>query len=120
MSEKIVAIAKKLKGKKAKAVKLTEEPADTKAKPLPKDVQKGLEEHFGIKLNKVRVNFGGNAETICKGLKANAFSQGTNIYVKKSGDAGNKELLAHELTHVIQQSNGKVPKEQKGKAFVTR
>lgn len=123
MSKDIVkAKAEKLKGKKAKVKKYKTEPVGTKELKLPKPVLEGLEEHFrGAKLSKVRVHVGGNIMEVAKELKAMAFTIGENVYVRKAGDAKNNELLAHELTHVIQQSNGKMPKKSKpGTALVSK
>ncbi len=120
MSDEVKAIAAGLKGKKAKLKDLKEEPSGTKEKKLPKDVQKGLEEHFKAKLNKVRVHVGGNAPDICKSLKADAFTYGQNIYLKKGSEANNSRLLAHELTHVLHQTKGKMKNDKKGKVLVTK
>lgn len=119
-TEEIKKIAERLKGKKAKVKKLDKEPAGTKAKKLPKDVQAGLEEALGAKLDKVRVHTGGNAAELAKSLGAKAFTQGTDIYFAKPGDAKDAKLLAHELTHVVQQGNGRVQKAQPGKALTTK
>lgn len=122
MAEDIVKkITDKLQGKKAKVKPLKTEPEGTKAAKLPKEVSKGLEDAFGADLSKVRVHTGGNATEMCKELGAKAFAQGNHIYLSKAGDAKNTKLLAHELTHVIQQGGGKkMPKEQKGKVLVSK
>ena len=110
-----------LAGKKARIRKLTSEPADTKEKKLPKEVRQGLEDHFGAKLNKVRVHTGGNIKDIARELKAKAFTIGQDVYVAKTGHAKDSGFLAHELTHVIQKSGGKMPKKSKpGTAFVSK
>lgn len=119
--DEIKKITTQLKGKKAKVKSLDSKPEGTKAIKLPKDVKNGLEEHFGAKLTKVRVHFGGNAPQMCKELKARAFTMGNDIYVSKPGFAKDSHLLAHELTHVIQQAGGKkMPKAQEGKALTTK
>ena len=119
--EDIKQVAEGLAKKKAKVKKLKTEPADTTDKKLPKDVLKGLEEHFGIKLGKVRVHTGGNLKDVCKEIKTRAFTIGENIYFAKPGDAKDNNFLAHELTHVIQQSAGRMPKKAKeGTALVSK
>lgn len=118
--EKLKKIAEKLKGKKAKKKKLKDEPKDTKSAKPPKDVLETLEETLGADLKKVKVHTGGNVPDLCKDMKSKAFTMGNNIYLEKPGDAKNKELLAHELTHVIQHGNGKMPKEKKGEALVSK
>ena len=119
--EDVKRVAQGLARKKAKVRKLKTEPTGTTEKKLPKDVQKGLEEHFRAKLTKVRVHTGGNAKEVAKQLKAKAFTIGPNIYFAKPGDAKKHELLAHELTHVIQQSGGRMPvKAKPGTALVSK
>ena len=121
MSEKVKAAMDKAKGKKAKVKTLDDTVSGTKALKLPKDVKEAFAEAFPkAKLQTVRVHVGGNAKELCKSLKAKAFTQGANIYFGKPGDGKNSELIAHELAHVVQQSQGKVPKEQKGKALVSK
>lgn len=118
--DEVKKLAENLKGKKAKVKPITELPKDTKEMKLPKDVKLGLEEVFGVNLSRVRVQVGGNAKDVCKGLKAKAFTQGNNIFLAKNGDAKNSQFLACELTHVIQQSKGKWPKPKDGKALVSK
>ncbi len=119
--EEVQQVAEGLANNKAKLKTLKTEPADTKDKKLHKDVQKGLEQHFKIKLAKVRVHTGGNLKKVCKQLKSKSFTVGENIYFGKAGDAKDPALLAHELTHVIQKSQGKMPKKAKpGTALVCK
>lgn len=119
--DEIKKITEKLKGKKAKTKTLKTKPEGTKSIKLPKDVAKGLNEAFGADLSKVRVHSGGNAADVCKELGAKAFSMGNDIYMAKPADAKNAKLLAHELTHVIQQAGGKkMPKRQELKASVSK
>ena len=120
MPDDIQGVAKKLKGKKAKVKKLDAEPKDTKARKLPKDVKEGLEEALGAKLKDVRIHTGGNAAELCKQLKAKAFAIGTDLYLSKGSMAADKHLLAHELTHVVQQGGGRIKKGEKGKALVSK
>jgi hypothetical protein len=87
---------------------------------MDRDVKAAPEEQFGANLSKVRVHTGGNAPEIAKGLGAKAFTIGNGIYFAKPGDANDPEVLAHELAHVIQQGNGRMPKEKDGKALTSR
>lgn len=119
--EDVIQKAQSLKGKKAKIKKLDQDPQGDKVFKLPKEVKAGLEEHFGAKLAKVRVHAGGNLIDLNKKLKSKAFTVGENVFVKKPADAKNSDLLAHELTHVIQHSGGRMPKKSKpGTAFVSK
>lgn len=113
-------VTDKLKGKKAKVKKLPVEPSGTKAAKLPAKLADSMKEVFETDFSKVRVHTGGNAADLAKSLKAQAFTQGPNIYLAKSGDAANMKLLAHELTHVVQQSGGRIPKAKPGKAMTSK
>ncbi|HSF65536.1 MAG TPA: DUF4157 domain-containing protein [Paracoccaceae bacterium] len=118
--EKVKQVAEDLKGKKAKIKAVETKPEGTQEKPLPREVKAALEEAFGANLSKVRVHTGGNVPEIAKELKAKAFTIGNDIYFAKPGDAKDAEMLAHELAHVIQQGNGKMPKEKDGKALTSK
>jgi Domain of unknown function (DUF4157) len=109
-----------LKGKKAKVKSLEGKPEGTKEAGLPPAVKKALEEHLDVDLGKVRVHTGGNAADLCKELGAKAFTIGNDIYFAKPGDARDAGILAHELTHVVQQSGGRMPKEKDGKALTSK
>ncbi len=110
----------KLKGKRAKTKKLSSAPEGTKAKPLPGPMKKALEEALGTKLAKIRVHVGGNAADLAKEMNAKAFTVGNDLYFGKPADSKNMELIAHELTHVVQQGGGKMPKAIEGKAFTSK
>ncbi|MCB1342326.1 MAG: DUF4157 domain-containing protein [Pseudooceanicola sp.] len=117
--EDVIQQAQSAEGKKARFKKLETEPTGTREKKLPKDVKAGLEEHFGVKLGKVRVHTGGNIKDICRELKTKVFTIDQNIYFAKTGDAKNTEILTAQLTQVIQMFNDKMKKKTKeGRAVV--
>jgi Domain of unknown function (DUF4157) len=118
--DKLKKVLEDVEGKKAKEKAIESAPEGTKGKSLDKDVKAALEEQFGANLSKVRVHTGGNVPDIAKELGAKAFTIGNDIYFAKPGDAKDPERLAHELAHVIQQGNGKMPKEKDGKALTSK
>ncbi len=76
--------------------------------PLPGEVRAYMEPRFGADFSGVRVHTGGEAGQINRSIQAQAFTHGQDIYLgagryEPGTDAG-KRLLAHELTHVVQQS----------------
>jgi outer membrane protein OmpA-like peptidoglycan-associated protein len=79
-----------------------------KGEPLPGAVRSFMEPRFGADLGEVRVHRGSEAAWLNRELKARAFTHqrdvyfGANEYAPDSTEG--KRLLAHELTHVIQQS----------------
>jgi hypothetical protein len=75
--------------------------------PLADSARKSLEPGFGSDFNDVKVHTGAEADTLSRQLKAEAFTVGKDIFFKEGRyqpetDDG-KKLIAHELTHVIQQ-----------------
>ncbi len=83
-------------------------PSGNMGRPMPKAVQQKMESYFGAEFSDVRVHVGQHASKI----GALAFTTGSDVhfapgrYNPMSG-AG-QSLLAHELTHVLQQRAGKV------------
>jgi hypothetical protein len=75
--------------------------------PLAKDAQDFFEPRFGVDLSHVRVQTGSQAAGVARQLEARAFTVGNNItfgagqYQPSSSEG--RRLIAHELTHVIQQ-----------------
>lgn len=80
--------------------------------PLPRPVQAQMERALGVDLSKVRVHADANADGLSRSMGATAFTSGTNIAFQSGkyapGTPGGDKLLAHELTHVVQQGNGPV------------
>ncbi len=67
-----------------------------------------FEPRFGRSFNDVRVHAGGTAQQMATSLNARAFTTGNDIVFApgqyRPGTTSGRQLLAHELTHVIQQS----------------
>ena len=79
--------------------------------PLPKSERAFFEPRFGYDFSRVRVHSNPEAVNIAETLNAKAFTTGRDV-VFGAGQyapemATGKRLLAHELTHVIQQFLGK-------------
>jgi hypothetical protein len=90
---------------------------------LPGDVRQNMEERFGMDFSSVRVHTGGESSQLNRQLSAQAFTQGQDIYMGEGkydpGSNQGKKLLAHELTHVVQQT-GKGSVQRKGKGRIQR
>ena len=75
-------------------------------RPLPVEVQRSMESAFGNDFSSVRLHEGSASDRLNRELGARAFTTGADIFVAPGelsrGRAGT-ELLAHELTHVVQQ-----------------
>lgn len=119
--DEVADVLQKTEGKRAKTKALAEIPKDTKSVRLPSNIAKSINEKFPkAKLSKVMIHTGAEATKACKEIGVKAFTHGNDIYVAKSGDAKDNKLLAHELSHVVQQSHGKMPSAQKGKVLTSK
>jgi hypothetical protein len=84
--------------------------------PLPSELRAYMEPRFGADFSGVRVHTGSEAASLNKDLSAQAFTHGQDIYLgtgryEPGTDAG-KRLLAHELTHTIQQTGMRAKRAQ--------
>ncbi|QTF94224.1 DUF4157 domain-containing protein [Halomonas sp. BM-2019] len=80
--------------------------------PLPAEVREDMEARFGADFSQVGIHTGAEAAALNSRLHARAFAVGNDIFFapgefSPQTEAG-RELLAHELTHVVQQSSGTV------------
>jgi Domain of unknown function (DUF4157) len=75
--------------------------------PMPGATRTFMETRFGHDFGDVRIHTDGDAAQMTKDLQAQAFTTGRDIYFQPSQYApqtsSGRKLLAHELTHVIQQ-----------------
>lgn len=76
-------------------------------RPLPDSVRNQMEGVFGADFSGVRVHTGSEASQLNREICARAFTHGNDIYLGENSrpigtHVGNR-LLAHELTHTIQQ-----------------
>ncbi|MBI1295699.1 DUF4157 domain-containing protein [bacterium] len=75
--------------------------------PLHDGVRSSMEQGFGADFSGVRVHTGGQADALNRSLNAKAFTTGKDIFFGKGqynpGSSGGQELIAHELTHTVQQ-----------------
>ncbi|AFY57584.1 hypothetical protein Riv7116_5188 [Rivularia sp. PCC 7116] len=76
--------------------------------PLPESTRVFMEDRFGTDFSGVRVHTDSNAVQMNRELTAQAFTRGNHIYFGAGKSPGNNELMAHELTHTIQQTGGQI------------
>ncbi|MFM7365671.1 MAG: DUF4157 domain-containing protein, partial [Cuspidothrix sp.] len=83
-----------------------------RGQPLADDIKQPMEQAFGADFGSVRVHTDGNSDKLNKSIQARAFTTGQDIFFRQGeyspGSSTGKELLAHELTHVIQQNGNSV------------
>ena len=75
--------------------------------PLPKEVRRFMEPRFHADFSGVKIHTGERSAQLSRDLNAHAFTVGNHVFFGKdryqpASDQG-KELIAHELTHTIQQ-----------------
>jgi hypothetical protein len=73
-------------------------------RPLPASERAFFEPRFGRDFSNVRLHSGPAAGELARSVHARAFTLGSSI-VLGAGETG-RQLLAHELTHVVQQGGG--------------
>jgi hypothetical protein len=82
------------------------------SQPLDREPRAFMEERFGMDFSGVRIHTGQEAHLAARVLRADAFAIGNHIFFAEGqfdpGSTGGKALLAHELTHVVQQGNAPV------------
>ncbi|MGE5594619.1 MAG: DUF4157 domain-containing protein [Hyphomicrobiales bacterium] len=75
--------------------------------PLPGATRAFMESRFGADFGRVRVHSGSEAARINREFDARAFTRGSSVFFGEGeyapGTDRGKRLLAHELTHVVQQ-----------------
>ncbi len=81
-----------------------------KGSPLSSASNKTMSNKMGHDFSQVQVHTGEQANQMNQSLNAKAFTHGSDIYFNKGqynpSSTEGKHLLAHELTHVVQQSGG--------------
>ncbi|MEA2561994.1 MAG: hypothetical protein QOH06_3498 [Acidobacteriota bacterium] len=74
--------------------------------PLPSPIRAEMEGAFDADFGAVRLHADGEAAQMSRGIHAEAFTYGSDIYLGQGGldtSSQGRRLLAHELTHTIQQ-----------------
>ncbi|GAA1940265.1 DUF4157 domain-containing protein [Kitasatospora viridis] len=74
--------------------------------PLPEATRTDMEARLGADFSDVRLHTGAEARASAAELGARAYTSGNHVVIGAGG--ADKHTLAHELTHVIQQSQGPV------------
>lgn len=82
---------------------------------LPDESRSFFEDRFGADFSGVRIHNDSNSAAMSSSINAHAFTHGQDIYFNSgqySGGESGQKLLAHELTHVVQQSGGSVQRKK--------
>ncbi|WP_196513234.1 eCIS core domain-containing protein [Nostoc sp. NZL] len=80
--------------------------------PLSDDIRQPMEQAFGTDFSGVKIHTDNRSDQLNQSVQARAFTTGQDIFFRQGeyspGSNGGKELLAHELTHVVQQNGSAV------------
>jgi hypothetical protein len=80
--------------------------------PLDKETRTDMESRLGHDFGDVRVHTDSKAHDSARAVNAHAYTAGSNIVFQRDkydpSSADGRTMLAHELTHVVQQRNGPV------------
>lgn len=72
-----------------------------------------MDSSFGQSFDHVRVHTDAGADSMARDLNAKAFTNGSDVFFRAGqyapGTTAGDHLIAHELTHVVQQGQGLVP-----------
>ncbi|MEM8637263.1 MAG: DUF4157 domain-containing protein [Cyanobacteria bacterium P01_G01_bin.54] len=78
-----------------------------KGQPMAEGVRQPMESAFGVDFGGVRIHTDNTADQLNHSIQAKAFTTGQDVFFRQGAYApeskGGQALLAHELTHVVQQ-----------------
>lgn len=81
-------------------------------RPLADPIRQPIEQAFGADFSGVKVHTDTQSDKLNRSIQAKAFTTGQDIFFRQGAyqpeNRGGQELLAHELTHVVQQTGGTV------------
>jgi Domain of unknown function (DUF4157) len=80
--------------------------------PLATDVRAQMERSFATDFGRVRVHTGAEAHALNRDVGGRAFTTGSDVFFAggeyRPGTSSGRELIAHELAHVVQQDGATV------------
>lgn len=80
--------------------------------PLEEGMRESMEQLMGADFSGVRVHTDTEADQLNKSIQAKAFTMGQDLFFRQGAyepkSRGGQELIAHELTHVVQQNGSGV------------
>lgn len=84
--------------------------------PLPDHLRADFEPKFGADFGQVRIHTNNQSDRLNRSIQAKAFTHGNDIFFRKgefnAKSSGGKQLLAHELTHTVQQGAAPIQRQE--------
>ncbi|MFP5275020.1 eCIS core domain-containing protein, partial [Coleofasciculus sp.] len=78
--------------------------------PIADEVRQPMEQAFGADFSGVKIHTDSKADQLNRSVGARAFTTGQDVFFRQGeynpGSKDGQELMAHEFTHVLQQSGG--------------
>jgi hypothetical protein len=110
--QRVVALARKGGVEAAPDVEEAIQQARSGGQALDSGVRSQMESAFGADFSGVRVHTSSDADTLNSVLNARAFTTGQDIFFRRGAynhvSSSGQKLLAHELTHVVQQNGNNI------------
>ena len=82
--------------------------AKSGGQPMSDNIRAPMEQAFNADFSRVKIHTDSQADTLNRSLSARAFTSGQDVFFRQGeynpSNNGGQELLAHELTHVVQQN----------------
>jgi hypothetical protein len=79
-----------------------------RGQPLAPSIRQPMEQAFGTDLSSVRVHTASSSNQLNEAIQAKAFTTGRDVFFRQGayqpGSREGQQLIAHELTHVVQQN----------------
>ncbi|MBD2500372.1 DUF4157 domain-containing protein [Anabaena azotica FACHB-119] len=92
--------------------------------PLADEIKQLMEQAFGADFGGVRIHTDAQSDKLNQSIQARAFTTGQDIFFRQGeyspGSNTGKELLAHELTHVVQQNGSAVQRKTNPSADIVK
>jgi len=96
--------------------------------PLAKQIREPMEQAFGANFSGVRIHTDAQSDGLNQSIQAKAFTTGQDVFFRqgayKPESRDGQELIAHELTHVVQQRGNTIQRKTRNldttiKSFLT-
>ena len=91
--------------------------AKSGGQPIADNIRGPMEQAFNADFSSVKVHTGTQSDTLNRSLSARAFTSGQDVFFRQGeynpGNSAGQELLAHELTHVVQQNGNGIQRTPK-------
>ncbi|MEH2090297.1 eCIS core domain-containing protein [Nostoc sp.] len=79
---------------------------------MTNNIRQPMEQAFGADFSRVKIHTGAQSDQLNQSIQARAFTTGQDVFFRQGeynlGSRRGQELLAHELTHVVQQKSSVV------------